>query len=44
MVLIETLTRKEVAERTGLAGPSVSGAVKRFREPDTLLREAYQTE
>lgn len=41
LVLVEGWTRKNAAEQTGLAGPSVSGVVKRFREADTLLWESY---
>lgn len=44
LVLVEGLTRKDAAEKTGLAGPSVSGVVKRFREADALMREAYGVE
>lgn len=41
LVIVAGLPRKDAAEKTGLAGPSVSGAVKRFREADALMREAY---
>lgn len=41
LVLLDGLTRKEAAAKTGLAGPSVSGVVKRFRDADILIREAY---
>ena len=41
LVLLEGLSRKEAATHTGLAGPSVSGAVKRFKEAAHLIVEAF---
>lgn len=44
LVLVEGMARKDAAERTQLAGPSVSGVVKRFREADAMMRDAYKSE
>lgn len=41
LVLVEGLSRKNAADQTGLAGPSVSGVVKRFNAADSLMRDAY---
>lgn len=41
MVMLDDLSVSAVAERTGMSQPSVSQAVKRFKEADGLIRGAY---
>lgn len=41
LVLLEGLPRKVVCEQTGMSGPAVSQAVRRFKAADTLMYEAY---
>lgn len=40
-MLLEGMSRKDVAERLGLSGPAVTGVAKRFLAADALMREAY---
>lgn len=41
LVIVEGFARKDAAARTGIAGPAVTGAVKRFRKAESLISEGY---
>lgn len=41
LVLVEGLARKNAMAATGVSGPAVSQAVKRYREAHKLISDAY---
>lgn len=43
LVLVDGYARKDAAQATGLEGASVSGAVKRFKTAEAMIKAAYRT-
>lgn len=41
LVLVDGMTRKAAIEATGLSGPAITQAVKRYKEAHALIQTAY---
>ena len=41
LVLVDGLTRKAAIEATGVSGPAITQAVKRYKDAHTLIQTAY---
>ena len=43
LVLVDGVTRKAAAEATGVSGPAITQAVKRYKEAHALVQSAYSS-
>lgn len=41
LVLVDGLTRKDAIELSGVSGPAITQAVKRYKEAHALIQSAY---